>query len=261
MNTKYIISAIPAAIVCSAVLSSCGVQIQLESALPAEVNFGRGSRIMFESCSDTDEGDYILSYLFDLMEKDGYYTPCGDGCRSPKAVLGVESYISSQKHKTKDGSYTTYKLNATVYIGNAYRRSFSSSVYRDSSGGLDTASTCRSIARSVMSDITPQSYTYYEKVKGNDENPYIEQGANQCAAGNWEEGKALALKALEKNANEPEAYFLLGLYERNNMNYDKSNSYFEKANQIKANGKYTSAIRKNSVLKRNEDAVRKQLGN
>lgn len=259
MNTKYLIASIPAAIVCSTVISSCGIQIQLESAMPAEVNFGRNSRIMFESSADTDEAEYINSYLWDLMEKDGYYTPCGDGCSSAKATISTEAYISSREHKSKDGTYTTYELHATVSIGNAYRRTFNSSVYRDSTGRLDTPSKCRSIAKAVMNDITPQSYTYYEKVKGNDENPYVEQAAEQCAKGNWEEGKALGLKAIEKNANEAEAYFLLGLYERNDMNYTKSNQYFKKAYEINQDSKYSEAIENNSILKKNEDAVRKQL--
>ena len=261
MNTRYLIASIPAAIVCSTVICSCGVQIQLESARPAEVNFGRGSYLMFQSYAGSVEGESIRDYLWQLMEKDGYYTPCGRGYTSAKAVIQIRAYITSEEHRSKNGTYTTYELHATVSIGNAYSRSFRSSVYKDSSGNLATDSECYYIAREVMEDITPHSYTYYERVKGNDENPYVEQAANQCAAGNWNEGKALAMKAIEKNANEAEAYFLLGLYERNNMNYPKSNQYFQKAYEIDQDSKYSEAIKDNATLKKNEDAVRQQLNN
>ncbi len=261
MNTKYLITSIPAAIVCSTAICSCGVQIQLASAMPAEVNFGRGSYLMFRSYTDSVEGESIRDYLWQLMEKDGYYSPCGRGYTSAKAVIQISAYITSQTHKTQNGTYTTYELHATVAIGNAYRRSFNTSVYKDSTGNLDTESKCRAIARAVMEDITPQSYTYYERVHGNDENPYVEQAAEQCAAGNWDKGKSLALKAIEKNPNEAEAYFTLGLYERNKMNYSKSNQYFKKAYEINQDSKYSEAIENNAILKKNEDAVRKQLNN
>lgn len=101
--------------------------------------------------------------------------------------------------------------------------------------------------------------SYTERVQGNDENPYIEQGARECAAGNWSTGRAYAQKAIETNPADAEAYFLMGLIERNEQNFSKSSAYFAKANAVKPSGKYTSAIQKNNAISTNEARARKQL--
>ena len=90
-------------------------------------------------------------------------------------------------------------------------------------------------------------------------NPAVEQAAQACAAGNWEQGCSLAHAALQQNPDEPEACYMLGVIERNARNYTASDSWFRKANSLRPAGKYSGAIRDNAHLQAAEQRARYQL--
>lgn len=244
------------------VLASCGVQIQMESAVPAEVNLGRGTMI---ACSPhgNNVSQKICYAVANHIRQDGYYTLGSDNDGKPIAYMEV---MNAQLETTQSGKYSYTDLIATIRFHDAvdrqlYRRSLKTDVDEDQYGNLYIDDACRTIARTIMLDLTPHSVTYKEKVSPNDENPSIELGAKACAAGNWEQGRSYAQQAIQANPNDAEAYYLMGLIERNALNYAQSTAMFEKANSIEQKGKYKAAIIKNATLSKNEENVRQQLSN
>lgn len=261
MNIKHTItSALSTA--ATLFLASCGVQIQMESAVPAQVNLGRGTMICCEPHGNS-VSQKICYAVGNSIRQDGYYTVGSYNGGKPIAFFEV---MNAQLQTTSGKNYSYTDLITTVRISDAadrqlYRRSLKTDVDEDSYGNLYVDDACRTVAKTVMLDLTPHSVTYKEKVSPNDENPSIEMGALACANGNWEQGRSYAQQAIAHNPNDPEAYYLMGLIERNALNYAQSTAHFEKAYSIEDKGKYKSAILKNATLAANEDKVRQQLSN
>lgn len=262
MNIKQLLAPV-AALIAGAVLPSCGVGIPMEYNVPGKISLKKGSKIGFHRPSGENMATREITWaLSDTMGRDGYYKPANvyhGGCSADIWVRATET------EKYYQGQLSYVQVNADVVVDNGnrrvYSRSFSRSAYPSdaSSSGINYESPAYSIARTVIRDLRPHSVSYTERVRGNDENPYIEKGARECAAGNWSTGRAYALKAIETNPADAEAYFLMGLIERNAHNFKKSSEYFSKANAIKPSGKYTAAIKKNNSISTNEARARKQL--
>jgi tetratricopeptide (TPR) repeat protein len=140
-----------------------------------------------------------------------------------------------------------------------YRRNCSQYVSTDYEYRPDWEEAAEGIAEDVMRDLTPHQVRYSETVDEVETNPAVEQAARACAAGNWEGGRSLARQALAQNPNEAEAYYVLGLIERNARNYTASDAHFRKAHSLNPQGKYLSAIHDNSRLQQDEQRARQQM--
>lgn len=259
MNLKKIATGLVAA-AATLLLASCSVQIQMESAVPAEVNLGRGTTIACEPHGNK-VSQKICYAIANRINQDGYYTIGSDGDR----IVFFE-VMNAQLKTTTGNNYSYTDLIATIRISDAvdrelYRRSLKTDVDEDRQGNLYIDDACRTIARTVMLELTPHTVTYKEKISPNDENPALELGAKACAAGNWDQGRHYAQQAITAKPDDAEAYYLMGLIERNALNYAQSTYYFEKANSIDPSGKYKAAITKNGTLAKNEEYVRQQLSN
>lgn len=257
---KTIISALTTA--AAFVLASCGVQIQMESAVPAQTNLGRGTMIGCEPHGN-NLSQKLCYAIANRINQDGYYTI---GSYNPGGRLVFLEIMNAQLKTTSGQNYSYTDLIATIRISDSvdrelYRATFKEDVDEDQYGNLYIDDACRTIARTVMLDLTPHAVTYREKISPNDENPSLELGAKACAAGNWDQGRHYAQQAINTNPNDPEAYYLMGLIERNALNYAQSTAYFEKAVSIEPKGKYKAAITKNASLAKNEEYVRQQLAN
>lgn len=259
MNFKQLLAPV-AALIAGVVLPSCGVGIPMEYNVPGQISLKRGSNVGFHRPSGMNMATREITWaLSDTMGRDGYYKPVSVYHNSCNADVWV---TATETPKYYQGELSYVQVNAVVNVDNGNRRvyskSFSKSAYAYN-GEVDYESPAYSIARAVVRDLRPHTVSYTERVQGNDENPYIEQGARECAAGNWATGRAYAQKAIETNPADAEAYFLMGLIERNEQNFSKSSEYFAKANAVKPSGKYTSAIQKNNAISTNEARARKQL--
>ncbi len=199
--------------------------------------------------------------IAEIVESGYYLPPCEEKARH-YVTLDI---TNTNVEVTGSGNSAYADLNARIVlrIGNStyYNKYKSISLRRSGSSGWDIPRACRGIARAVIEEITPHAVTYKEKISPNDENPSLELGAKACAAGNWDQGRHYAQQAINAQPNDPEAYYLMGLIERNALNYAQSTYYFEKALSIEAKGKYKAAITKNSSLAKNEEYVRSQLSN
>lgn len=239
-------------LVAAALLSSCGTQIQMTEAVPAQVNLRRGTSININS-SDSDMVDAFRNRIL----RDGFYTLPTDGS-TRFAYLTVRDITTKVDRQTKAA---TIAATTEVTSGGArlYRERYQVSVPRDYQGHYYVRDACDRYARDVMEDLTPHEKPLYVRVSGNSKNPDIEKGALACKAGNWELGEVHAKQAIQTDPQDPEAYYLMGLIERNKMNYTKSTQYFQKAYSLNTSSKYTTAISKNRSMEINDQHVQQQL--
>lgn len=263
MNIKSIWSIVVAAGVAQFV-TSCGVQIQMETTVPAAVNLGKGTIIDIRLASGTSEPDRheygIFSAMHDQIQSDGYYRL--EECPHPSknyVVMDVSDYGINRKEHYAD--FISRVVVRNKYGQCLYNTTWNTYANRDSNGNYDWNSAYRKVATSTMLELTPHGVTYYERVSGDDENPSVEEGAQACRQGNWASARAYAEQALKTNPNDPEANYLMGLIERYYKNYQASTACFEKAYSINQKSKYRKAIEKNSTLSRNEEIARQQLNN
>lgn len=247
---KYWILAVAVA---TAFLTSCGgTLIEMTETVPAKVNIGRNTALSIVA----PYSNYGLKSAFESkITEDGFYVLPGQASKG-SATLSLENiergylygapYLAADVRILKNGQ-TLYKKG---YIGTAFR---------DNQGKIQYGGASRTIARTVMNDLTPREKAYSVLVDDARENPYVKQGAEACKVGNWAQGKAYALQALKTNPQEAEAYFLLGVIERNELNYSQSTQYFRKADAIKPSGKYKRYISENKGMEQNDNAVQAQL--
>lgn len=241
----------------AALFSSCGTSIQMTEAIPARVSLGRGTTIYINPRPYNNTSADLERHINGKILHDGYYTLPGyaNASRSNTALMNINV-------STGTSSGIPY-LSADTYLykyGRAvYSREFVSTGYKDNQGRIHLDSAKRSIANKLMKDLTPHEKNFYVRVKGNSKNPDIDKGARACRAGNWELGEAHALQAIKVNPQDSEAYFLLGIIERQKLNYAKSSRYFQQAYSLKPYGKYQTAISKNKVMQQNDKYVQQQL--
>lgn len=247
------------------VLSSCGIQIQLENAVPAEVNLGRGAHVEVRDSThahspmNRDAARALCRAFRHQMAEDGYYIPVARGGMADARIEMYDTHV----HHTGEGEHPTARLCTTIEVESGYRCLYRrrEDVYlsRDSHGHPELYDAARDIARKTMKKLTPHVSTYCEYVDENEQNPALGQGARACAAGNWEQGRQLAQQALSVNPNEAEAYYLLGLIERHAQNFAASDEMFRRAASLGNKSKYTEGIRGNAAIQRNAAAYQQQI--
>lgn len=252
-------------------VSSCATQVYLDRWEPSQVDLPRGTvlRVRAEAHGPLR---YELKRAFQQqIAADGFYNVAqhsgGADVRLHHVVVDVEYPPVDDEHhgdRHEQEEHTRVReveLTADVVCNyqRIYRRECSAYVRHDSHGHPDWESACESIATEVMRDLTPHIVRYSVGVDEVEGNPAVEQAAQACAAGNWEQGKSLARAALLQNPNEAEACFVLGLIERNARNYAASNSWFQKANALKPHNKYVSALRDNTEQQAAEQRAHSQL--
>lgn len=239
---------------CSAViLSSCGTQIQMTEAIPAQVNLRRGTTLYVTS----NDAQLVRSFA-NKIATDGYYKQPGDGNITALAHMRIYD-VNTQKDAQTGAASFSATTEVTSGYQRLYRERYRVSIPKDIQGHYYVEDACDTYAKDVMEDLTPHEKNFYVRVSGNSKNPDIEKGALACKAGNWEQGEMHAKQAIQTNPEDPEAYFLLGIIERYKMNYAQSTQYFQKADSLKPSGKYKGAISKNKVMERNDQYVQQQL--
>lgn len=252
MNIKQIVNIIGAAM--CLLLASCGTQIQMSYKKPAQVFLGSGASVWVNSAyqsyataNEREASRHIVNYLRSEIAKDGYYRQPGydnyNGRFMHEATINVRNVDVSVEG---DRNYSYYKVYAEIQIVRGYQILFDQ---RLSYSGSDIASAARDMAYDVSCAIVPTTSRYYVRVKGNDENPAIEQGAKACQANNWAQGRAYAEQAIATNSNDAEAHYLMGLIERYYGNYAASTACFQRACAIDPqSGKYAEAINDNAAI-------------
>lgn len=246
------------------VLSSCATQVYLDRWEPSQVDLPRGTVLHVEPEACGPLRHELRRAFHQQIAADGYYQVHGSG---PCAVLRLHRVHVSMVEPTENDKYrdrpypNRVELTADVICNyqRIYRRDLSEYVGSDFEYRPDWEGAAEKIAGDVMRDLTPHIRRYSMGVDAVEENPAVEQAARACAAGSWEQGRALAHAALKQNPNEAEACYVLGIIERHARNYTASDSWFRKAYSLKPDSKYSSALRGNAQLQADEQRAYSQL--
>lgn len=246
------------------VLSSCATQVYLNKWEPAQVDLPRETQLRVDTTA-LPTLDYELRRAFkQQIAADGFYSVYVYG---PHAEIHLHDIHVNIVRPSKDDKYRKHPypnrvdLTADVICNyqRIYRRALSAYVGTNTNGDPDWEGTAEDIAEDVMRDLTPHVRRYSMGVDSVDNNPAVEMAAQACASGNWEQGRSLALSALQQNPNEAEACYVLGIIERNARNYPDSDSWFAKAHNMNPQSKYASALRENLQLQQDEARAQSQL--
>ncbi len=249
-------------------LASCGIQIQFETPVPAEVNLGQGCSLVVRAkglshhALDREAARALRRAFQHRIAEDGYYNQPdrGYGYMAQAQIELLDTHVRF----SGEGKDATARLCTTVEVNfnyrNLYRRQEDVYLSQDYDGCYLFYDSAEEIARRTMKKLTPHITTYFEYVDENELNPALGQAARACAAGNWSAGRALAKQALSANPNEAEAYYVLGLIERADRNYVHSDAMFRRATELKKKSKYADGIRDNAVLQRDTAIFRQQVG-
>lgn len=258
--------------VAALLLSACGVQIQMTTLQPAEIDLGRGAPLTVQDCSHNRESSRLVQAFRRQIANDGFYAQYDGNTQLELHNVYVENVPSRGHHprhdergkKSKKEHRPTPRLHGVVVVMNGgrqiYRRDYTQSVYTDIDGRPDMTDACEEFAEEIMGDLTPRKKVYYEYIEPDETNPALEQAAKACSVGNWSIGKELVDNALHQNPNCAEAYYLLGLIARNDRDFQTSDNYFYRANALNSQSKYTDALRDNARMQQDEARAGWQMG-
>ena len=242
-------------------LCACGTQVQLQTLEPSQVNLSRGSSLRVTSVYNNYASARLEDALYNRLAATDFYSLGGSAAilYIERAHVHQDRYIN---HTCKPDEHchcvesVETTLTATVQLelnGQIiYRRTLSDTSYSDYADYDD-------VARDIVRDLVPRTVTYSVRIKPQDGNETLEQAAQACKHGDWLSGRSLAESSLQTHPNDPEAYYLLGIIERNERHFSASDSCFRKAAQIKPSSRYTNAIRDNAEIKAKEELARRQL--
>lgn len=246
------------------VCSSCGTQVYLNKWEPSQVALPRGT-VLHVRAEARGPLRYELRRAFEQqIAADSYYRLHGDaGCADIRLHrVEVEMRQPAEDDKYHKRPYPV-RVNLTAdVISNyqrIYRRECSQYVGFRRAGHADWEAVAEDVASAVMRDLTPHQELYAERVDEVETNPSVELAARACAAGNWTGGREYAAAALEQNPQEAEAYYVLGLIERNARQYAESDACFRKAYSLKPERKYAAGVADNARLKADEELAQQQL--
>lgn len=245
-------------------LVSCGTRVYLNKWEPSQVGLPRGT-VLHVKPEARGPLRYELRRAFEQqIAADSYYRLYGDagGADIRLHRVEVEMRTPARDDKYHKRPYPV-RVNLTAdVISNyqrVYRRECSQYVEFRRGDHADWEAAAESIASAVMQDLTPHLEMYAETVDDVDANPSVELAARACATGNWKGGREYAEAALEVNPQEAEAYYVLGLIERNARQYAESDAYFRKAYSLNPARKYAAGVTDNARLKADEQLAQQQL--
>ncbi len=245
----------------SCFLLSCGVQVQLQTLVPSEVNLRCGTSLRIVKQTRHPAAQRLGNALYNQLADSGFYVLGGNA-----AVLAIrhvhrhtQRYINHTCKADEECRCTETvrtELEATVqleYCGQIlYHKTHTDTSYSPHAD-------YEAVAASIVQNLVPRAVWYSERVKPAKGNETLHAAAKACAHGDWQTGDALARRSLQEFPQDAEAYYLLGLIERNNRNFSVSDAHFRQAYSLHADAKYSHAISRNAELKQNEVAARAQL--
>lgn len=242
-------------------LCSCGIQIQLHTLEPSQVNLQRGASLRVVSVHGNYASAHLEDALYARLAPENFYTLGGED-----SILYIErAHVHQERYLTHtcqdmEHCHCSESVETTLHVtvqlerrGNIlYRRTLSDTSYSDYVDYDD-------VAAEIVRDLVPRTVRYSVRIKPQEDNTLLEQAAQACRLGDWATGRALAESSLQTFPNDPEAYYLLGIIERNNRNYPASNQYFLKAAGIAPSARYSEAIRDNTLMQAKENLAISQL--
>jgi len=248
-------------ILVSCILLSCGVQVQLQTLVPSEVNLRRGTSLRVVKQTRHPAARRLENALYEQLADCGFYTLGGNS-----AILAIRHV---HRHTQRYINHTC-KADEECRCTETVRTDLEATVQLEHQGQIlyhrthsDTSYSHRAdydaLAAAIVQDLVPRAVWYSERVKPADGNETLRAAAKACANGDWQTGDVLVRRSLQEFPQDAEAYYLLGLIERNNRNFRASDAHFRQAYSLRADAKYSDAISRNARLEQDEAAARAQL--
>lgn len=248
-------------------LTSCsGTQIQLTEYVPAQFNMRRGATIGIGYKGSLS--NKVAVELIRKIKQDGYYQLAS----SVHAATDYDIYLADMPEKINSihCDVTKGNTNTVIYsntmgqswgdIGNAWK-DFGKEFKSKFAGGVAPESRQEiTLARKIYSLFAPHEQTYKERIETSSVNPDLEKAVLACKEQDWSTARTHTQSALQHYPQDAEAHFLMGLLERSESNFERSNEYFRRAQELAPDvKKYKSAIEKNNQMQKNETSVSNQL--
>ncbi|MGN0820822.1 MAG: hypothetical protein ACI4OX_03475 [Akkermansia sp.] len=233
------------------ILISCETPIPMQEMVPAQISLPRGSRIAVSASGPVAAK---MRYATQRVIGNDHFFNLVNG------VADFRVHILTDR-ELRPGDY--YAYHAKFLLLNAYNRSiiYSSKVV-DVGYDFSYYYECISAAEDFYSKIHPYVKDYIVLVNiDKEKNPNLFLAAELCRTGKWNAGYEKVKESIAAVPNDPEAYFLRAMIERENFQYDESNASLQQALQIKPESKYTYAIKKNAQLRVSQEIVEKQMNN
>lgn len=232
----------------------------MQEMVPAKVCIPRNARI---NVSGRGPGAYEMQQATQqVIAGDGYFNIVYGG-----ADFGInidtDHTVEHRSYTDKKGrttNYTIEKSYANFVLLNHHNQSVVTSTGTQYIGANFTDWNCKDAARDFYNTIHPRVVDYTVRVKIDEEkNPTLLVAAQLCQAGKWEEAYKKVKESIAAVPNDPEAYFLKAMIEREDFKYDASDASLQQAIQIEPKGKYTSAIQKNANLRVSQQQAAAQM--
>lgn len=257
-------------------LASCGTTIKIPEPVPAKMDAGRHARLYIKTSNGT--GEDIKDGLSAILTNSMYYTiveaPHPTKANTDTILTLSKAYANAtcdyESYTDEDGdTHYDYHYDATAEVecllskppqGSMYAvKSYSASDDNNSSSSGAIDNVIYKIVRKIAEDMVPREKYFKITVSSDRDYPLIEEGAKACKEGDWKRGRKLAELVLKENASHPEANFLMGLVERHDRNFDKSDQYFNKAISLGNKSKYTAQLQRNQTIRENNRIYMKQM--
>ncbi|MCQ2364870.1 MAG: hypothetical protein MJ051_04890 [Akkermansia sp.] len=249
-----------AALVAAFGLSSCGTPIPMQEMVPAKVCVPRNARVAI-SASGPGASE-MQQATREVIGGDDYFTlaygdaDLGLNIRTDRTV--TRKYFTDNKGKSQ--YYDEEKSYAGFSLVNYHNQSVITSTGLDYIGATFSERRCRNAAKEFYDIIHPHVVDYKVRVSiDEDENPNLMAAAQLCQAGKWEEAYAKVQESIAAVPNDPEAYFLKAMIEREDFKFDESDASLRQAIQMENKSKYTEAIQKNATLRVTQEQAAAQM--
>lgn len=259
LNNKYMTGAL-AAIVAAFAFSSCGTPIPMQEMVPAKVCVPRNARVAISASGPG--ASQMAQAARDVIGGDDYFNVVyGDadlGLNIATKRTVERKYYRDNKGRTQ--YYDDEKSYAGFTLLNYRNQSVVTSTGLDYIGSDFYDWRCKSAVKEFYDIIHPHVIDYKVRVSiDEDENPNLMMAAQLCQAGKWEEAYVKVNESIAAVPNDPEAYFLKAMIEREDFKYDESDASLQRALQIESKSKYTKAIQKNATLRVTQEQAAAQM--
>lgn len=265
---------------CCILLCACGVQLQVDTYQPAEIELPKGARMRFVIPPGNNDAYELAcemykgikeSAFFHPLEEPHFYGPVVEVENNTATVL-IKNAKQTEDWETRhdascDGSaacscsgveVTGYSLWVEIEV-QFNGCTLSDNAYSAHDTSYNEPSLYSKIARKFYQDVMPHPVTHRVRVYPSADNPVLQQAAAACNRGDWKLGASLAERSLKTHPSDAEAHYLLGIIERHNGNFSASDACFRQAFSISPKSRYTAAMRDNIEYAAQEKKALRQL--
>lgn len=230
--------------------TSCGTPIPMQEMVPAKITVPRNARVCVVASGPG--ASQMQQAAQQVVGGDDFFTLVYSG--ADLAIdIDTDRTVENRSYTDKKGRthyYTIEKSYANLSLLNCHDRSILTTTGTQYIGSDFSGWNCRDAVKDFYDDIHPHVKDYTVRVSiDKDKNPNLFVAAQLCQAGKWDEAYAQVQQSITAVPNDPEAYFLKAMIERENFKYDESDASLQQAIQIEPKSKYTSAIQKNASLR------------